>query len=162
MLYMTMSWNGDGPSYSVEGWIVDYASLPLVIATLLREEGNTSDHTRVGYGDLPLLEYDALFARMLHAGARAVNLAEPLVFCRSGAQVFKRCGGTAPLRSELGLLHEFRRRGFTSRPAYPRNVIVRGRYRCSPGAAAVRHTPGWWRPTARACEFSCDAASVRL
>jgi hypothetical protein len=29
---MTMSWNGDRPTYSVEGWIADDASLPLRIA----------------------------------------------------------------------------------------------------------------------------------
>jgi glycosyltransferase involved in cell wall biosynthesis len=33
-----------------------------------------------GYGDLPLMEDYALFARMLAGGARPVNVAEPLVF----------------------------------------------------------------------------------
>jgi glycosyltransferase involved in cell wall biosynthesis len=85
-----------------------------------------------GYGDLPLMEDYALFARMLQGGARAVNVAEPLVFYRVGAQAFKRRGGTGLLRSELRLQREFRRLGFTSRAEYLRNVTVRGGYRLIP------------------------------
>jgi glycosyltransferase involved in cell wall biosynthesis len=87
-----------------------------------------------GYGDLPLMEDYALFARMLAGGARAVNVAEPLVFYRVGATSFKRRGGTELLRSELRLQREFRRIGFTSPAEYVRNVIVRGGYRLIP----------WW------------------
>src|SRR5260370_37642785 len=87
-----------------------------------------------GYGDLPLMEDYALFARMLASGARAVNVAEPLVFYRVGAQAFKRRGGAELLRSELRLQREFRRQGFTSPAEYLRNVIVRGGYRMIP----------WW------------------
>jgi glycosyltransferase involved in cell wall biosynthesis len=87
-----------------------------------------------GYGDLPLMEDYALFARMLAGGARAVNVAEPLVFYRVGAQAYKRRGGAALLRSELRLQREFRRRGFTTTAEYVRNVLVRGGYRLIP----------WW------------------
>jgi len=87
-----------------------------------------------GYGDLPLMEDYALFARMLQDGARAVNVAEPLVYYRVGPKAFKRRGGGGLLRSELQLQREFRRRGFTSRPEYVRNVVVRGGYRLIP----------WW------------------
>jgi glycosyltransferase involved in cell wall biosynthesis len=87
-----------------------------------------------GYGDLPLMEDYALFARMLANGARAVNVPEPLVFYRVGATSFKRRGGTDLLRSELRLQREFLRRGFTSPAQYLRNVIVRGGYRLVP----------WW------------------
>jgi glycosyltransferase involved in cell wall biosynthesis len=87
-----------------------------------------------GYGDLPLMEDYALFARMLQNGARAVNVAEPLVFYRVGATSFKRRGGTDLLRSELRLQREFRRQGFTSPAEYVRNVTVRGGYRLIP----------WW------------------
>jgi len=87
-----------------------------------------------GYGDLPLMEDYALFARMLANGARAVNVPEPLVFYRVGATSFKRRGGTDLLRSELRLQREFLRRGFTSPAQYARNVIVRGGYRLVP----------WW------------------
>jgi len=87
-----------------------------------------------GYGDLPLMEDYALFARMLSSGARAINVAEPLVFYRVGARSFKRRGGAELLRSELRLQREFRRLRFTSRAEYLRNVIVRGGYRLIP----------WW------------------
>jgi glycosyltransferase involved in cell wall biosynthesis len=87
-----------------------------------------------GYGDLPLMEDYALFARMLLGGARAVNVPEPLVFYRVGEAAFKRRGGRALLRSELRLQREFRRTGFTSRPQYVRNVLIRGGYRLVP----------WW------------------
>jgi glycosyltransferase involved in cell wall biosynthesis len=87
-----------------------------------------------GYGDLPLMEDYALFARMLQNGARAVNVAEPLVYYRVGATAFKRRGGADLLRSELRLQREFRRQGFTTPGEYARNVMVRGGYRLIP----------WW------------------
>ena len=87
-----------------------------------------------GYGDLPLMEDYALFARMLQNGARAVNVAEPLVYYRVGAEAFKRRGGTGLFRSELRLQREFRRQGFTTPAEYARNVMVRGGYRLIP----------WW------------------
>jgi len=102
-----------------------------------------------GYGDLPLMEDYALFARMLAGGARAINVAEPLVFYRVGRESFKRRGGTALLCCELRLQREFRRHGFISPAEYLRNVLVRGGYRLIP----------WWcrravyRPVvARYCE----------
>jgi hypothetical protein len=87
-----------------------------------------------GYGEFPLMEDYALFARMLAGGARAVNVAEPLVFYRVGPEAFKRRGGTGLLRSELRLQREFRRRGFTTPAEFVRNVLVRGGYRLIP----------WW------------------
>jgi glycosyltransferase involved in cell wall biosynthesis len=87
-----------------------------------------------GYGDLPLMEDYALFARMLQNGARPVNVAEPLVYYRVGATAFKRRGGADLLRSELRLQREFRRQGFTTPAEYARNVMVRGGYRLIP----------WW------------------
>jgi glycosyltransferase involved in cell wall biosynthesis len=87
-----------------------------------------------GYGDLPLMEDYSLFARMLAGGARAANVAEPLVYYRVGAQAFRRRGGTGLLRSELRLQREFRRAGFTSTAEFLRNVLVRGGYRLVP----------WW------------------
>jgi glycosyltransferase involved in cell wall biosynthesis len=87
-----------------------------------------------GYGDLPLMEDYALFTRMLLTGARAVNVAEPLVFYRVGATAFKRRGGTGLLRSELRMQREFLRSGFISPAGYVRNVAVRGSYRLVP----------WW------------------
>jgi glycosyltransferase involved in cell wall biosynthesis len=91
-------------------------------------------HAAGGYGDLRLMEDYALFARMLAGGARAVNVADPLVFYRVGAGAFKRRGGTGLLRSELRLQRQFRRQRFTTRAEFLRNVIVRGGYRLIP----------WW------------------
>jgi len=73
-----------------------------------------------GYGELPLMEDYALFARMLAGGARAINVPEPLVYYRVGPEAFKRRGGTGLLRSELRLQREFRREGFTSTAEYVR------------------------------------------
>jgi glycosyltransferase involved in cell wall biosynthesis len=87
-----------------------------------------------GYGDLRLMEDYALFARMLDNGARVVNVAQPLVFYRVGADAFKRRGGTQLLSSELRLQREFRRQGFTTPSQYVRNVLIRGGYRLIP----------WW------------------
>jgi glycosyltransferase involved in cell wall biosynthesis len=87
-----------------------------------------------GYGAFPLMEDYALFARMLAGGARAINVAEPLVFYRVGVEAYRRRGGFSLLRSELRLQHEFRRRGFTTPAEYLRNVLVRGGYRLVP----------WW------------------
>jgi glycosyltransferase involved in cell wall biosynthesis len=87
-----------------------------------------------GYGDHPLMEDYALFARMIQGEARTGNVAEPLVFYRVGETAFKRRGGIALLRSELRLQREFRRSGFTSPAEYARNVLVRGGYRLIP----------WW------------------
>ena len=87
-----------------------------------------------GYGDLPLMEDYALFARMIQLGARAVNVADPLVYYRVGATAFKRRGGTGLLRSELRLQREFLGSGFISRAEYVRNVLIRGSYRLVP----------WW------------------
>jgi glycosyltransferase involved in cell wall biosynthesis len=87
-----------------------------------------------GYGDLPLMEDYSLFARMLQQGARAVNVAEPLVFYRVGATAFKRRGGMALLRSELRLQREFLRNRFTTPAEFTRNVLIRGAYRLVP----------WW------------------
>jgi glycosyltransferase involved in cell wall biosynthesis len=87
-----------------------------------------------GYGDLPMMEDYALFARMLAGGARPVNVPEPLIYYRVGAEAFKRRGGTGLLRSELRLQAELRRLGFTTPAEFARNVIMRGGYRLVP----------WW------------------
>jgi len=87
-----------------------------------------------GYGDHPLMEDYALFARMIQGGARTLNVAEPLVFYRVGETAYRRRGGMALLRSELRLQREFLRSGFTTPVEYVRNVVIRGGYRLVP----------WW------------------
>ena len=85
-----------------------------------------------GYRDLPLLEDYWLFARMIDAGARVANVAEPLVKYRVGAGAYARRGGWQLLRSEIELQRQFRASGFTTRPQFIRNVAVRGGYRLVP------------------------------
>jgi GT2 family glycosyltransferase len=85
-----------------------------------------------GYTDMALMEDYLLFARMLEAGARPANLAEPLVCYRVGAGAYARRGGRELLRSELAVQRRFRQLGITTRPQYVRNVVVRGGYRLVP------------------------------
>jgi glycosyltransferase involved in cell wall biosynthesis len=87
-----------------------------------------------GYEDLPLLEDYWLFARMLAAGARACNVAEPLVLYRVGAGAYARRGGVRLLRSELELQRRMREIGFTSVGQMVRNDVLRGGYRLVPEA----------------------------
>jgi GT2 family glycosyltransferase len=85
-----------------------------------------------GYSDMALMEDYLLFARMLDAGARPANLAEPLVRYRVGAGAYARRGGGQLLRSELAVQRRFRELGLTTRGQYVRNVVVRGGYRLVP------------------------------
>ncbi|MEP7089436.1 MAG: glycosyltransferase [Nocardioidaceae bacterium] len=85
-----------------------------------------------GYTDMALMEDYLLFARMVDAGARPANLAEPLVCYRVGAGAYARRGGRELLRSELAVQRRFRQLGITSRAQYVRNVVVRGGYRLVP------------------------------
>ena len=85
-----------------------------------------------GYTDFALMEDYLLWAKLLVAGARVANVAEPLVRYRVGAGAYARRGGVAQLRAELALQRRFRRIGFTSRWQFLRNVLVRGGYRIVP------------------------------
>lgn len=87
-----------------------------------------------GYTDMALMEDYLLFTRMVEAGARPANVAEPLVYYRVGAGAYARRGGRQLLRSELALQRRFRDLGITSRGEYLRNVVVRGGYRLVPEA----------------------------
>jgi len=85
-----------------------------------------------GYTDMALMEDYLLFTRMVEAGARPANIADPLVYYRVGAGAYSRRGGRKLLRAELALQHRFHRLGITTRGEYLRNVIVRGGYRLVP------------------------------
>ena len=85
-----------------------------------------------GYRDLPLMEDYWLFARMIDAGARVTNVAEPLVKYRVGAGAYARRGGWQLFRSEIELQRQFRASGFTTRTQCLRNLVVRGGYRLVP------------------------------
>jgi Glycosyl transferase family 2 len=85
-----------------------------------------------GYTDFALMEDYLLWAKMIVAGARVANVAEPLVKYRVGAGAYARRGGTAQLRAELAVQRRFRQLGFTTRAQFVRNVVVRGGYRLVP------------------------------
>ncbi|GII99297.1 glycosyl transferase family 2 [Sediminihabitans luteus] len=85
-----------------------------------------------GYEELPLMEDYWLFARMIHAGAWAENVVEPLVLYRVGAGAYARRGGTRLLQSEVELQRRMWRAGMTSFWSFSRNVAVRGVYRVTP------------------------------
>lgn len=91
-----------------------------------------------GYGDFAVMEDYLLWAKMILAGARVANVAEPLVGYRVGAGAYARRGGLRQLRAELALQRRFRRIGFTSPAQYARNVVVRGGYRLVPEAVRRR------------------------
>lgn len=85
-----------------------------------------------GYEHLPLMEDYWLFVRMLASGARACNVAEPLVLYRVGAGAYARRGGLRLLRSEIRLQRLMHGIGWTSTAQLVRNVAVRGGYRLVP------------------------------
>jgi glycosyltransferase involved in cell wall biosynthesis len=85
-----------------------------------------------GYTDFALMEDYLLWAKMIVAGARVANVAEPLVKYRVGAGAYARRGGTKQLRAELALQRKFRAFRFTTRRQFLRNVVVRGGYRLVP------------------------------
>jgi hypothetical protein len=85
-----------------------------------------------GYGDFPVMEDYLLWAKMILAGARVANVAEPLVGYRVSAGAYARRGGLAQLRAEVSLQRRFRALGFTTSAQFVRNVAVRGGYRLVP------------------------------
>ncbi len=87
-----------------------------------------------GYRHLALMEDYLLFAKMIKRDVRVANVAEPLVLYRVGAGAFARRGGVALLKSEWALQRRMHEMGFTSRPQFARNVVVRGGYRLVPEA----------------------------
>lgn len=87
-----------------------------------------------GYVAVGLMEDYWLFARMLAAGVRAQNLAEPLVKYRVGAGAYRRRGGLHQLAAELRLQRLMRRARITSPAEAVRNVLIRGGYRLVPEA----------------------------
>jgi glycosyltransferase involved in cell wall biosynthesis len=85
-----------------------------------------------GYTDFALMEDYLLWAKMIVAGARVLNVAEPLVKYRVGAGAYARRGGMQQLRAEIALQRKFRAFRFTTRTQFLRNVVVRGGYRLVP------------------------------
>lgn len=116
----------DADDIAVRARFVDPFNHPTVVyrRDLVRAVG--------GYSDFALMEDYLLWAKMLVAGARVANVAEPLVKYRVGAGAYARRGGLGQLRAELAVQRRFRELGFTSRGQFARNVVVRGGYRLVP------------------------------
>jgi hypothetical protein len=85
-----------------------------------------------GYTDFALMEDYLLWAKMIVAGARVANVAEPLVKYRIGDGAYARRGGLRQLRAEIALQRRFHALGFTTRGQFARNLVVRGGYRLVP------------------------------
>lgn len=85
-----------------------------------------------GYEHVNYMEDYWLFARMVHAGVRCMNVCEPLVKYRIGAGAYRRRGGWTLFRSELALQHKLLDAGITHHGHYVRNIVVRGGYRLIP------------------------------
>jgi glycosyltransferase involved in cell wall biosynthesis len=85
-----------------------------------------------GYTDFALMEDYLLWAKLIVAGARVANVAEPLVKYRVGAGAYARRGGLRQLRAEVAIQRRFKLIGFTTWSQFARNVLVRGGYRVVP------------------------------
>ena len=85
-----------------------------------------------GYTDFALMEDYLLWAKMLVAGARVANVAEPLVRYRVGARRVRPARGSRSCGPSCRLQWRFRRIGFTTWAQFLRNVVVRGAYRLVP------------------------------
>ncbi|MHA3724894.1 glycosyltransferase [Leucobacter sp. HY1910] len=88
---------------------------------------------RVGrYEPFGKMEDYWLGIRLIAAGARVENIAEPLVKYRVGAGAFARRGGWTEARTEWKLQSAMRKMGFVTRGQYLRNVVLKGAYRLMP------------------------------
>ncbi len=85
-----------------------------------------------GYADLRYMQDYDLFARMLVAGARAANLAEPLVLFNAGEGMLDRRAGRHMLHWEWVLQRRLRAAGVVSTPVMVRNLAVRSAFRLMP------------------------------
>ncbi|KTR86502.1 glycosyltransferase [Leucobacter chromiiresistens] len=94
---------------------------------------------RVGrYEPFGKMEDYWLGVRLIDAGARVENIAEPLLRYRVGAGAFARRGGWGEARTEWRLQRELLRMGFVSAPQYARNVVMKGVYRLLPAGVKRR------------------------
>jgi glycosyltransferase involved in cell wall biosynthesis len=89
-----------------------------------------------GYEHLPFMEDYLLWARLLMAGAKLVNVAQPLVAYRTGRGAYARRGSRAAWRSEMVLQRMFLSMGFTTRKQFVRNLFVRGAFYALPTGLA--------------------------
>ena len=85
-----------------------------------------------GYQELPLAEDYWLWVRMMRAGARVRNVAQPLVGYRVSDGAYTRRGGLRVFAAEMQLQSRLFGLGHVGRLELARNVVVRGGYRFIP------------------------------
>lgn len=85
-----------------------------------------------GYQEMPLAEDYWLWVRMLRAGARVRNVAEPLVGYRVSDGAYSRRGGPEVFAAEMQLQSRLFSLGHLGRLELARNIAVRGGYRFIP------------------------------
>lgn len=91
-----------------------------------------------GYPTMRFMQDYDLFARLMVAGARMSNLAEPLVLFRSGDSMRRRRSARGYLALELELQRRLRTYGVIGPIRMARNLVVRCTFRLLP-QRAIRH-----------------------
>lgn len=87
-----------------------------------------------GYRDFDHLEDYYLWVRMLMRGSHGYNLSSPLVWMRSGPDLYQRRSGSRYLRSQKRLFSWMLREGFITWPQYGSAVLGRAAAALMPGA----------------------------
>lgn len=85
-----------------------------------------------GYGEMAGVEDYWLWLRLLHRGAKAANLSQPLLKYRVSAGAYHRRGGQKMLSAELKLQGKMLKAGYIGPLRWFGNVLVRGGYRLVP------------------------------
>ncbi len=85
-----------------------------------------------GYADLRYMQDYDLFGRLLAAGARAENLAEPLVLFNAGDAMISRRGGWRMVRADLDVQRRLRDTGAFGNVVLARNMVARAAFRVIP------------------------------
>lgn len=113
-----------------------------------------------GYADLRYMQDYDLFARLLAAGAKMINLEEPLVLFRANEGMRRRRGARELTALEWQLQRRLHGYGIVGRPRMVGNLVVRLTFRKLPAplmrlayrhvlsrkAGPQRHVPGRGRP----------------
>jgi glycosyltransferase involved in cell wall biosynthesis len=98
-----------------------------------------------GYRDIFHMEDYDLWVRLLQAGARAINVPEPLVDYRVSTAGLRRRGGWKTLRAESAFQRSLLESGFINRPERLRNLIGRGALELAPPAVLRQVLKRTWR-----------------
>lgn len=98
-----------------------------------------------GYKDFYLLEDYYLWVRMLIAGVEGYNIQSPLLYMRTGNDMYKRRGGIKYAKSQAALMKYMYENGFITRSEYISNAAVRGCAAIVPNSVRKVLYAGWLR-----------------